>query len=273
MSIKSKSHTFAHGRTRQPKWFREMFVDPLTGRAFGEPEHPWHAFGDNDDDDPPGGGGGDDKGKTFSQEDVDRIVKQRLKKQEREAAKLAKDNEKLSKQLEDLSGKFDELTDRYEKSNKSDAERELTKLQREMAQLTSKFETLQQEKAEAEQTAQQAVQGLTRTKLETTLREALRQNKAHGRGMDQAVKLMLADGAGFDEDGNFVMKVDDVPYDKPGEAAARWLANNLHFVEGTGGGAGTPRGSNGKLLSTKDMDDMPPVNLMAEGLKATPNGS
>lgn len=274
MSIKSKSHTFANGRTRAPRWVRDMLTDPLTGQSFGPPAHPWHAFADDDDDDDKGAGGGAGGGgsdKTFKQEDVDRIVKQRLKKQEREFAKATKENEKLSKQLEELTGKFEDLTDRYEKSNKSDAERELTKLQREMAQLNSKFEAAVKEKDEAVATATQAVAGLTKTRLEGTLREALRANKAHGRGMDQAVRLMMADGAGFDDDGNFLMKVDDVPYDKPAEAAQKWLSNNLHFVEGTGGGAGTPRGSNGKLLTTKAMDDMPAVNLMAEGLKNSPS--
>src|SRR5690606_35299081 len=92
----------------------------------------------------------------------------------------------------------------------------------------------------------------------------------HGMGMDQAVRLMLADGAQFDEDGNFIMKVGDVPYDKPEEAAKKWLELNPHFQEGSGGGSGTPRAGGTKLVTPKQMDEMGEVSLIATGLSNPP---
>lgn len=146
-------------------------------------------------------------------------------------------------------------------------EEEDAKLQRTVSKMEDANVSAIKERDEAVVLAEKAVAGLSRTQLEGQLREALRTNKAHGKGMGQAVELMLQEGAGFDEDGNFAMKVGEVPFDKPDEAAKKWLETNTHFLEGTGGGSGTPRpGGNGKLLSEKVMDEMSPAALISQGL-------
>lgn len=236
--------------------------DPITGMQL-VPRDPWLCFAEGDEE--------EDTGKTYSQADVERMIKSRLKKQEAENAKLAAQAEKASKDLEALTSKFDKLSEQYETSGKSDVEKELAKLQRTAAKLEA--DKLLAEKAAAEATAlaTQAVQSLKTTKLEATLRDALRTNKAHGVGLDQAVKLMLAEGATFDDDGGFAMKVGEVPYDKPAEAAKKWLETNSHFAEGTPGGAGTPRaGGNGKLHTPESLAGMPTTSLLAEGLSKPP---
>lgn len=246
--------------------------DPLTGMRI-VPADPFVCFADGDDD-PEGGDGGDNTpGKTFTQADVDRIVKQRLKKAERDQAVAAKRAEDAEKQIADLTKKFDTLQERYDASNKSDVEKELGKLQRQIAQMEERQKSLQVERDEAVSKATNAEQGLTKTRLEGTLRESLRTNKAHGKGMDQAVRLMLAEGATFDEEGNFTFKIGDVPYDKPEEATKKWLESNPHFMEGSGGGSGTPRAGNGKILTTEQMDSMETSSLLSVGLKSKPGMS
>lgn len=245
---------------------RDAFAfDPITGLEL-VPRDPWLCFAEGED-----GGEDDGGGKTFSQADVERMIKTRLKKQETENAKLAAQAEKASKDLEALTAKFEKLSEQHEASGKSDVEKELAKTQRLLAKMESDKAAAEKAASEATALATQAVQGLKTTKLEATLRDALRTNKAHGIGLDQAVKLMLAEGATFDDEGAFAMKVGEVPYDKPAEAAKKWLETNSHFAEGTPGGAGTPRaGGNGKLHSPESLAAMPTTSLLAEGLSRPP---
>jgi hypothetical protein len=263
-AMNRKSHT--HPSTIGSPRFDAFGFDPLTGMRL-VPLDPWTCFVDGDGD-----GDGDDGGdKTFTQADVDRIVKKRIAKAEKESASLAKKLDSATSNLETLTTKFDELQTKFDSTNKSDVEKELAKLQRQVAKMESDTGTLTKERDEANALALQAVAGLNRTKLEAQLRDALRGQKAHGKGMDQAVALMLGEGAKFDEDGVFGMTIDDVPYDKPADAAKKWLEQNSHFQEGSGGGSGTPRpGGNGKLLNEKAMDDMSPASLVSTGLSMTP---
>ncbi len=250
------------------RWDDLGLVDSITGMRLA-PRDPWTCFVEDDGDE---GEGGEPPGKTFTQADVDRIVKTRLKKQERELAQATKRAEESEKATAELTKKFDSLQEKFDATNKSDIEKELAKLQREMERAKAERETLAKERDEAKALAEQATSGLAQTQLQSTLRDALRENKAHGKGMEQAVRLMLAEGAAFDEDGNFAFKVGDVPYDKPIEAAKKWLEANPHFAEGTAGGSGTPRIGNSRVMTDEQLDAMPAVSLIEAGLSAPPTG-
>lgn len=245
---KSKSHSYT--------------FDPLTGMSLYAPNGLVCSAESGDGDE-----GGDPPEKTFTQSDIDRILKNRLKKLEKERDSLSSKLESQTKSFEDLSSKFDKLQEQYDASSKSDVEKELAKLQRQVAKMENEKSSALKAKEEAEALAQQAVAGLSQTKLRGMLRDSLRGAKAHGQGMDQAVELMINSGAKFDDEGNFGMTIDDVPYDKPTEAAAKWLEKNTHFLEGAGGGAGTPRAGGTKLLNNQAMESMSPAAMIAEGLK------
>jgi len=259
---KSRTHSSVQTLRRPSRW-PSLRVDPLTGMLL-EPQLSGFCFADGDDDDPP-----ESKGRSFTAEEVEAKIKARLKKADKENAALTRKLELAEKSVTDLSTKFDTLTEKFDATNKSDVEKELAKTQRILAKLESERDAAQTQAAEALAMAEQAAAGLTKTKLESTLRDALRTGKAHGPGMDQAVSLMLNSGATFDEDGSFQMTIDDVPYDKPAEAAAKWLETNSHFREGAGGGSGTPRGGgNTRLMNTEAMEGMSPAALISEGLKS-----
>lgn len=251
---------------------RDAFAfDPLTGMQL-VPRDPWICFAENENEDEDDKGGG---GKTYTKDDIERIVKQRLKKAEAENAKLAANAEKAAKDLEALSAKFAKLEEAHEASGKSEIEKELAKTQRALAKLEAEKADAVKAATEAAALAAQATAGLKTTKLEAMLREGLRSSKAHGQGLDQAVRLMLAEGATLDDEGAFTMKLGEVPYDKPADAAKKWLEANSHFAEGTAGGAGTRiGGSNGKLHTPAELDAMPTTSLIATGLKGpvAPNG-
>ncbi len=241
--------------------------DDLTGLQL-LPPNPYVCFVDSEEDDKE-----EEKptaGKTYTDDEVQKIVKTRLKKQERELETTKKALEAAQKKHAETDTRLKELEDKLETSGKTDHEKELAKVQREHAKALEDLKRFQTERDEAVKIAAEASSGLTRTKLETTLREALRTHKAHGKGMDQAVRLMLSEGATYDEEGAFAMKVGEVPYDKPDDAAKKWLEANPHFVEGAGGGSGTPRAGNGKLITGQQMEAMSTTSLLAAGLKTTP---
>lgn len=239
--------------------------DSLTGlRIVQRAAFVCFADGDGDED-------GDGKPpRTYTNEEVEKMIKTRIKKAESEAAKLAAENERLSKGMSDLSEKFEKLNEKYESSNKSDVEKELAKAQRALQKYEADLANANKAKTEAEEKAAAAAKGLTTTRLQATIRDALRSSQAHATGMEQAVQLMMGAGATLDEEGAFSMSIDNVPYDKPVEAAKKWLETNPHFVEGSGGGSGTVRSGAAKLLNNQAMESMSPVSLIAAGLKSTP---
>lgn len=225
--------------------------------------------GDGDPTPPPS-----DSGKTFTQEDVDRIIAKRLAAKEKEIAKLAAENEKTSKRFEEMNAKFEELSAKYEETNKSDVERELIKAQRAIAKYQDKIKALEEQAAEATKTATEARSTLKQRELESALRSGLLKAKAHTRGLDQAVKILISEGrAEVDDEGRVTLTIGDVPYDDPAEAAERWLQANPHFAEGMLGGSGTPMpGKGGGFMSLEQMDKMSPDALLKAGLEKSPFG-
>lgn len=228
------------------------------------------AEGDDIPDAPPSS----DSGKTFTQEDVDRIIAKRLAAKEKELAKLAAENEKTSKRFEEMSAKFEELSAKYEETNKSDVERELIKAQRAIAKYQDRIKALEEQAAEATKTATEARSTLKQRELESALRSGLLKAKAHARGLDQAVKILISEGrAEVDDEGRITLTIGDVPYDDPAEAAERWLQANPHFAEGMLGGSGTPMpGKGGGFMSLEQMDKMSPDALLKAGLEKSPFG-
>lgn len=226
-----------------------------------------------------GGGGGDgDKdppAKEYTKAEVEKMVVDRLKKATRTEAKL-------TKQVDDLTAAATKNTEALEKlqaqidgaggDKKSDAEKALEKLTRQVAKQEADMAKLTGERDEAVTLRDQAVTGLSTTKLRAAVRDGLQKSKAHATGMEQAVTLMLESGdVKFNEEGEFTATVGGVPFDKADEAGKKWLEANPHFLEGNGGGSGSPRpGGTAKLIKPEVMAGMSSGALIHAGLKSKP---
>lgn len=254
---------------------RGSFVDPFTGPNVERMIAPSHiAYAEAEDE-----GEGDEEPpqtpeRTFTQAELDRIIKQRLKKSERELAAAQKRAEKSEASLQSMQAKIDELDDKLTTANKSDEAKELAKLQRKYAQLEDKFTKVTTERDEAVAKATEAAEGLTKHRVSTTLTDALLGAGAYKKGVKRAVEAMRNEGiVQLDEDGNMILTVAGVPYEDATEAAKKWLAQeeNEMFAEGMSRGSNSPRPGGGGLLSSKQMDGMRTGSLLQVGLSSPPN--
>jgi hypothetical protein len=264
-----KPHTFAHSPLHV---FRDAEIPKASHLDVMSVErlcaNPFVCYAEGDD-----GDGDKGKEKTFTQDEVERIVKKRLAKSEKENAALTKRADAAEAESKKNADAIEKLQARLDSEGKgTDAEKELVKVQRQLARLEAAQGKLTKERDEAVEKAEAAASGLSTTKLRGMVSEGLRKAKAHSRGMNQAVTLMLHDGeVKLDDDGNFTATIDGVPYEKPEEAAAKWLETNAHFAEGSSGGSGSPRpGGNAKLLTNEQMDAMHDTSLLEVGLNQKP---
>lgn len=225
------------------------------------------AEGDGDPDDDP-----DDDDKKFSQADVDRIVKRRLKKADAAHAKLQSQFEELQGQLAELQNQPDDDTD-----TNGDASKELTKLKRELARATGELKKLTEERDQAIEAATGATTRYKQHRIKNELQAALLKSGALPTAVDDAVAMMAA-GADLEEDdeggATIVVKVGDVPYEDPIKAAAKFLAEKPHYAKApAGGGSGNPRGGGGRGGQPLDPEKTPSTALISQGLSAPVPGS
>lgn len=278
MTTNMKTHTFTSIlNAKLGSMPRGTALDPFTGPNVARLTAPSHiAFADGGDDDPDDGGepAPGDGGRTFTQAEVDRIIKGRLKKSEKELAAAQKRAEKADEAMAAMQAKLDELDDKLTHANASDEAKELAKLQRKYAQLEDKHAKVLSERDEAVAKANEASEGLTKHKVSTTLTDALLGAGAYKKGVKRAVEAMRNEGiVQLDEDGNMILTVAGIPYEDATEAAKKWLAleENEMFAEGMSRGSGAPRPGGGALLSPKQMDGMRTGSLLQMGLSNPPS--
>lgn len=220
--------------------------------------------GDEDDDD---GDGDDEPEKKFSQADVERMIKARLKK--------------ATKTIDDLTAKVDALT---KKSADDDADDEpasktggdqsadLKRLEREMKRLASQVAEVTKERDEALKKAGDLTRKTRQSAAERTLSAALSKAGVSSKASDAALKLMLQ-SVEHDEDGDgFTVTIDGVPYASTdakslAKSASKFLETHSYFAEPKqGSGDGGRRDGGGRLPTVDDLDKMPVGNLLETGL-------
>lgn len=251
-----------------PRSTEMPFFDPITGMSWA-PADPFICFaeGDPPGDPPPG----DPPQKTFSQEDVDRIVTQRLAKAEKKYSDYDQLKEQAG-QVPELSKQLDELKEKLELAGKDEKEKEKllaeklhAKTEREKAELEAK---LQEAQAQAEKASQDLLTTVKKHHLTTALTSA----KALPGALKHAVPAFMSEAeVEVDESGEVVsVTLDDVPYSDLGKAAEAYLKGNPHFAAATTGGGGS-RNPNG-APSGKDWKELPPDEIANLAWNSEPTG-
>lgn len=225
---------------------------------------PFVCFADDDDKDDK-----DDKGKTFTQEDVDRIVQRRLKKETAERESLAKQLEDLKKQIDD--SKVDDDGEKVSPTKK---------LERALERANAKIAELETKAKEAETKATTHVSALKRAALERQAMAALVSSGALPSATKHAMAAFLAESGAeveFEETGaRFIVTVDGTPFEDDGsgaelsKAAAKWLAANKHFAKAPEGGGGSDPKTKGPNAgpSSLDLEKASTEDLLSAGLSA-----
>lgn len=229
---------------------------------------PFVCFADDDNDD---NDDKDDKGKqkTFTQEDVDRIVQRRLKKETSEREALAKQLDELKQQLEDSK-----VDDNGEKVSPT------KKLERALERANAKIAELETKAKESETKATTQVGALKRAALERQAMAALVASGALPTATKHAMAAFLAESGAeveFEETGaRFIVTVDGTPYEDDGsgvelsKAAAKWLATNKHFAKAPDGGGGSDPKTKDPNAGPKglDLEKASTEDLLSAGLSA-----
>lgn len=219
--------------------------------------------GDEDDD---GDGDDDEPEKKFSQADVERMIKARLKKSQ--------------KTIEELSAKVDALTkkgaddaDDEPTGKGGDQSADLKRLEREMKRLSSQVAEVTKERDEALAKAGELTRKTRQSSAERTLSAALSKAGVSSKASDAALKLMLQ-SVEHDEDGDgFTVTIDGVPYASTdakslAKSASKFLETHSYFAEAKqGSGDGGRRDGGGRLPTQEDLDKMPVGSLLETGLQ------
>lgn len=218
--------------------------------------------GDEDDD---GDGDDDEPEKKFTQADVERMIKARLKK----ATKTIDD---LTAKVDALSKKSDDDTD-DEPAGKGDQSADLKRLEREMKRLSSQVAEVTKERDEALAKAGELTRKTRQSSAERTLSAALSKAGVSSKASDAALKLMLQ-SVEHDEDGDgFTVTIDGVPYASSdakslAKSASKFLETHSYFAEAKqGSGDGGRRDGGGRLPTQEDLDKMPVGSLLETGLQ------
>lgn len=221
-----------------------------------------------------GGTGADDANKgnetparTFTQDEVDRIVAARVAKAASAGKSALSASEQAKARVAELEAELEETRGKLAPDDASKAEQ--AKIARENARLQAELVAARAEKAAADTQLSQLSQAQRTTKIENTMRKALAAGGAHERGLDQAVRLMAAEGAAEVDDDGVTVTINKIPYTGEAaiaKAAAEWLAANPHFAKGSDGGSGGRRPNGGAL--PVDMDKMTSRQLLHEGLRS-----
>ncbi len=198
-------------------------------------------------DPPPDGGGAPPAPeKSFSQADVDRIVKSRLADVEKRFEPLKAQAQKTT----ELETQLEALRSELEMKGKSADEKARIEAERERKAYAKKIEELDAQHKQASERATKFESAWKKDRIEAVLQRALVSKGAvkDARALAQATSLFAADGAAeLSEDGSAVKLVLDDMNLNPEAAAEAWLRLNPHFAGHPGGGSGT-RASNGAKL-------------------------
>jgi hypothetical protein len=193
-----------------------------------------------------GGGGGGDPPKTFTQDDVNRIVGQRVGEATKKAladAKAEFDKQlaelaPLRQQLEDLQAEKDKVGKTAEELKRIEADKAAKQLERERAEHSTKLTAAEKRAVEAEARHRNLV-------VSSALGGGLDSAKVLGSARDKAVRLLAAEAeVELDDDGKIVsVTYGGVAHKSAAEAATAFLKDNnfLAAAQGPAGGTGSQR--------------------------------
>lgn len=210
------------------------------------PPAPWTCFITTDEDTITTGGGTKPTTKTFSQEEVDRIIAERLTRERRAfEAKLAESTKAESDKSTGLQKQLDELTARLEDAGKTATEKETAAIRRELQAMTQRLndagktvETLTKERDGALARHRDEV-------VATRFGEALAKQKALPTALRKAVSLLRSEAqVELDAEGKLAVTWNGRVYDegKLGQLGKDFLADNPFLASHPGGGTGTQSG-------------------------------
>lgn len=202
--------------------------------------------GDNE-----GGGGGGDPAKTFTQDELNKM--------------LAAERRKTEKQLNDATAKATKAAELEAELAKLKEEKELAG-KSEIEKLQRKYDNdvaaLQKQIAEKDGVVKTASEQLNQERISARLVNALGKANVMPAYIGKAAKLAYGEleDIKVGEDGNAIATYNDL-IDKPlNEVVAAWVKDNEMFLPPPVGGGGT-RGSNGAPLP-KDLWSMEPRELV-----------
>lgn len=218
-----------------------------------------------------GGGGNPPAPKTFTQEELDRIVQKRVG----EVQAKFKDYDQLREaaaKVPDFEKQLAELTEKLELAGKSEAEKAKLIAEKMQAQQAQTLAALQKERDDAKAAAETQSKALRDVQVRYAATAALTAAKALPTSMKHATALFVAEAkieTEIDETTGAIsiksIEVDGVPYTDPTKAAEAWLKVNDHFAAAPAGGGGT-RGSNAGV-GGKSHDQMTATEMAVAGLE------
>lgn len=206
--------------------------------------------------------------RTFSQEEVDRIVASRVAKAKGESKGALSASEQAKARVAELEAELEETRGKLAPDDASKAEQ--AKATRENARLTKELADAKAAAAAATTQLGDLTAKQKTSAIETVVRKALGASGAHTQGLEQAVRLMVAEGAAEVDDEGVTVTINKVPYtgdEAIAKAAAAWLTANPHFAKGVDGGSGGRRPNGG--AGPADLEKMSARNLLRAGMRAT----
>jgi hypothetical protein len=196
-----------------------------------------------------GGGGGGDK--TFTQAELDRIVQERVAKQNEKIKALEAGTARLAeieKKLADADEREKKALEDAELKGKTELEKLQIQVQKANDSLKTRDADWQKKYGEIEALKSQAEARFTEYVKTGAIKDALR-SAGLAKGADKAAALAFMTEAQIElaEDGQSIQRltVGGKSFDKPQEAAKHFISENPFFAEVPQGGSNSPRGSNG----------------------------
>lgn len=205
--------------------------------------------------------------RMFSEEQVNRIVADRLAKANRAGTGVASEAAQAKARAAELEAELEEV--RGKMAPNEQAQIEANKAARRAAQLEADLKAATAQRAELEGKLGELTTRQKSAAVSDVVRKALATSGAHTQGLEQAVRLMVSEGAAELDDDGVTITIDRVPYTGEAaitKAAAAWLLANPHFQKSTDGGSGSRRPNGGGV--PLDMDKLPAASLISRGLRA-----
>ena len=199
-----------------------------------------------------GDGGGEAPAKTFTQEDIDRIIAKERRSFE---AKLKGSTElaEKAKRAEELEARLAELEEEKALAGKTAAEKASQAMATEKARLEA-------EKVELAAELERARKEHQMTRASNALSTALSSAGVFpGAAEDALASLMSNSEMEWDDNGKLIaitLELDGTRYDDPKKAAAAFLAKKTHFANGSPGGSGTRLPGNGGNTSGRPLYEL-----------------
>lgn len=223
--------------------------------------------------DPPGGGGGGDK--TFTQDELNSI----LKKERTKLEEKFKDYDELKAkagEVDELKGRIEKIEEEKELAGKSAEEKERARAEKERKKLLEDLEEAKTKREEAEAKLKVEAEAHRMTRVRTRLSTELAAAGVFPKAADDALSMMVSSSEfDFDEETGALKTLtlahDGTRYspDELGKAAESYLKAKPHFAKGATGGAGTtPPTGGGGSGDTRPLHERPIGDLLKEDARS-----